>query len=674
MNSESLSGASADAPRVSVVIANYNGAAYLAAAIASVRRQTLRDIEIIVSDDASRDDSVEIVRAAMMQDPRIRLVCAERNGGPGAARNRAFALARGAWIAVLDNDDVMREDRLSLLVDAADADGADIAADDLIVFDDESSRPTHNFLTGQWARAASWINAAAYVSLNRFYGPGPALGYLKPLFRVGSLAPDALRYDEALRIGEDYDLVLRLLLAGARFRVYPFGLYGYRRHAASVSHRLDESALAAIAAADRELCAAIPPGDRRLAQAWAARGRSIDVAIAYERLLVAIKARDGTQALCLALANPRAAALLQLPIVARLQRAAAPLRRRAAGPKDRATSAARLDGPFPATPLTKEAGPIEVAVCICTLRRPSSLLAAMESVVRQELPSGVHLRMIVVDNDRTPTAQPVVDSVRARAGFPVEYRHCPGENISIARNAALDAATEPWLTFVDDDERASPRWIAELLAARTGAQAVFGPCEAIYRVDAPAWMQRGDFHSNRIAAPQATIDTGYTSNVLVDMTFVRQHGLKFDVSLGRSGGEDTIFFHAMRRLGAVLAYAPQAFVYEEVTAARTTGGWIARRKYRAGQTYALMLRRFSPRRYALSKWTSPLKIGACAIASAACALDQTRFRWWMMRGVFHVGVLSFALGVRIHQEYGPREAPRTERGPPAVTSGGGTFG
>ena len=674
MNCESVSRGSAGAPRVSVVIANYNGAAYLAEAIASVQRQALRDIEIIVSDDASRDDSVKIVHAAMTRDSRIRLICAERNGGPGAARNQALALARGSWIAVMDSDDVMREDRLSRLIDAADADGADIVADDLVVFDERGSRPIRNFLNGRWARGASWIDIADYVALNRFYGPGPTLGYLKPLFRIAAFAPGALRYDGTLRVGEDYDLVLRLLLAGARFRVYPFGLYGYRRHDASVSHRLDESALAAIEVADGKLRAVIPPGDRRLARAWAVRSRSIEVAIAYERLLVAIKAHDATQTLRLALANPRAAALLRMPLVARLQRVVTLLLPRAAGSKGQAMSADLRDRPFPVPPLTEEARPIEVAVCICTLRRPSSLLVAMESVVQQELPSGVQFKMIVVDNDRTPTAQFVVDAVRARADFPVEYRHCPGENISIARNAALDAATESWLAFLDDDERASPRWIADLVAARAHAQAVFGPCEAVYREDAPAWMRRGDFHSNRIAAPHAAIETGYTSNVLIDMSFVRRHGLRFDVSLGRSGGEDTIFFHAMRRLGAVLAYAPGAAVYEEVATARTNAGWITRRKYRAGQTYALMLRRFSPRRYALSKWTSPLKIAACAIASAACAFDQTKARWWMMRGVFHVGVLSFALGARIHQEYEPLGHHPAEGRPPAVTSGGGTFG
>jgi succinoglycan biosynthesis protein ExoM len=666
---------SAHQPLVSVVMANHNGARYLAEAVASVQRQSLRDLELIVSDDASSDDSVTIVRSLMVQDHRIRLIRGKRNVGPAAARNSAIAIAKGAWIAIMDSDDVMHESRLARLVDAAVADRADIAADDLIEFDKHPSQSGRSFLTGRWARAASWIDIAEYIARNCFYGPGPTLGYLKPLFRTSSFAHEALRYDESLRVGEDCDLVLRLLHAGGNFRVYPFALYYYRKHSASISHRLNENVLAAIQVADRRLCAQIGGGDRRLTMALARRTRSIDTALAYERLLNALKTRDWRRTLEVALANPRAAALLRLPVAARLDRLTSSLVRRVRarpGQATRANSGARHSrGPLMSAVIdsrrapTRAAGgpdhqPSEpaaanVAVCICTFRRPSSLRAAMESVARQTLPEGVLLTLIIIDNDQEATARPLVDGFRAKARFPVEYRHCPGENISIARNAALDAVEAPWLAFVDDDEHASHSWLAELLAARTGAQAVFGPCEALYRRGTPIWMRRGDFHSNRISRSKDVIDTGYTSNVLVDMTFVRRHGLRFDVALGRSGGEDTIFFHAMHHLGAVLKYAPRAIVYEEVAASRTNARWIVRRRYRAGQTYAMMLRRFSPRRYSLSKWTSPLKIATCVVASAFSALNSARASRWIMRGIFHIGVLSFAVGLRVHQEYGDRE-------------------
>ncbi|NEX95142.1 glycosyltransferase, partial [Caulobacter sp. 17J65-9] len=77
-------------PVVSVLMANRDGAAYVEAAIRSLLDQTLDDLEIIVADDASRDDSVARVRRMAERDPRVRVLTAETAGGPAAARNRAL--------------------------------------------------------------------------------------------------------------------------------------------------------------------------------------------------------------------------------------------------------------------------------------------------------------------------------------------------------------------------------------------------------------------------------------------------------------------------------------------------------------------------------------------------------------------------------------------------------
>lgn len=642
-----------DGPRVSVIMANRDGGRYLAAAIASVRRQSLRDLELIVSDDGSRDDSVAIVGAAMAEDPRVSLVRSDASGGPAAARNRALARASSEWIAVMDSDDLMEPDRLERLVAAARTDGADIVADDLVVFEDDGLRPSRRLLSGSWTAGPCWIDAADYVACNRFYGRGPNFGFLKPLIRAAAFARDLLRYDERLRIGEDYDLVLRLLLAGGQMRVYPLPLYRYRKHAHSTSHRLDEGALRAILAADRRLCESIPPGDRRLGAAWKSRRRSIERALRFEALMIALKRRSWPGAAAIALRDPRAAALLRLPLAVRFKRAVRRLRFAGLAEVESACGAPSPGASAGGVASPGDAASLAVTVCICTFRRPAGLSEAMASVVGQRLPQGVQLSLVVVDNDREPSAQLLVERFAADADLPVAYRHCPSENISIARNGALDATTTRWLAFLDDDERAGPDWLAELLSLSAGAQAVFGPCEAVYAAQAPSWMRRGDYHSNRIVRRHGRIETGHTCNALIDAVFVRRHGLRFDVGLGRSGGEDTIFFHSMRGCGATLAFAAKAVAFEDVVGGRATVGWIARRRYRAGQTYALMLRRFSPRRYALWAWTSPLKIAFCSLVSASICFDSARAIRWAMRGVFHLGGFSYALGFGIHQEYAP---------------------
>jgi succinoglycan biosynthesis protein ExoM len=292
---------------------------------------------------------------------------------------------------------------------------------------------------------------------------------------------------------------------------------------------------------------------------------------------------------------------------------------------------------------------IELTVCICTFRRPS-VLYTIDSVARQSALMNRHFRILIIDNDSEPTAFKIATEFRSRTNIPVDYKHVPGQNISAARNAGLDTATTPWLAFVDDDEFVSANWLTEFVASRNLANAVFGPCEAIYDDRTPAWIKQGDYHSNRITeTPHIT--TGYTSNVLIDMNFVRRHGLRFDPELGRTGGEDAMFFHAMYRKGGVLRYTPSAVVYERVISSRINLTWIVRRRYRAGQVRALVSHQFDRSEYAWLSWTAPLKVAICAIMSVVTVPNRPRAMWWLMRGVFHWGTISFALGASVHEEY-----------------------
>jgi succinoglycan biosynthesis protein ExoO len=300
---------------VSALIANYNGAVFLADAIKSVQTQSLRDIEIIISDDASSDDSVRIAAELMKQDARIRLIQSEQNQGPGAARNRALAQARGEWIAVIDSDDLIHPDRLAKLLDLALRDQADIVADDVLEFDTEHVRPPRALLSGRWARAPFWVEIADYVRLNHFYGAGPALGYLKPIARAAVLRKCNIRYDENLQIGEDYHFVLRMLRVGLRMRVYPLLLYFYRRHHNSTSHRLNEKALLALKEAEMKLRA-----NEELSAVLKRRMASIDTALQFQRLLASIKSRNWLEMTGIAFVRPQALALLRLPLAARSRR------------------------------------------------------------------------------------------------------------------------------------------------------------------------------------------------------------------------------------------------------------------------------------------------------------------------------------------------------------------
>lgn len=92
-----------DAVSVTVIIPTYNAAGVLGRAIKSVLDQTYDDLELIVVDDRSTDNTAEVVES--FNDPRVRYVGREKNGGEAAARNTGIRLAKGKYVAFLDSDD-----------------------------------------------------------------------------------------------------------------------------------------------------------------------------------------------------------------------------------------------------------------------------------------------------------------------------------------------------------------------------------------------------------------------------------------------------------------------------------------------------------------------------------------------------------------------------------------
>ena len=93
------------APLVTIVTPAYNSAAFIGETIAAALAQTCADFELIVVDDGSTDGTIEAVHAAANGDARV-IVLRASHGGPASARNTAFDVARGQFIALLDSDDV----------------------------------------------------------------------------------------------------------------------------------------------------------------------------------------------------------------------------------------------------------------------------------------------------------------------------------------------------------------------------------------------------------------------------------------------------------------------------------------------------------------------------------------------------------------------------------------
>lgn len=102
-----------DGPKVSVVMTSFNSAAYLPTAVRSILEQSWRNLELIIVDDASTDETPAVLRALEQQDPRLRVILKSTNDGTYVSKNMGLLQATGEFIALQDSDDWSHPDRLA---------------------------------------------------------------------------------------------------------------------------------------------------------------------------------------------------------------------------------------------------------------------------------------------------------------------------------------------------------------------------------------------------------------------------------------------------------------------------------------------------------------------------------------------------------------------------------
>jgi len=211
-------------PRVSVLIAVYNGMPYVAEAIESVLDQSFTDFELLVVDDASTDDTAATLERFQRLDPRVRVLRMPTNVGPVLAANRGLAEVRAPLIARLDADDVCRVGRLSRQVEAFTKQPDLVLLGSAFDYIDAAGRP---FGEGNPPLDDAALQTALMESGNPFCHPSVMM------------RTDALRalggYRQVLNpYGLDYDLCLRLAEMG-RIGNLPQRLIGYRIHAGQIT-------------------------------------------------------------------------------------------------------------------------------------------------------------------------------------------------------------------------------------------------------------------------------------------------------------------------------------------------------------------------------------------------------------------------------------------------------
>jgi len=206
-------------PIVSVIVPAHNAGRYLSAALDSLRAQTVRDLEIIVIDDGSSDDTGDVARRHASEDSRVCVITNENpSGRPAAARNAGLCAARGKYIALLDADDTSIPTRLEKGIRAMELTGSRFAFADVQRFFEDSGTLAPG---GTLALAGFLQMAAPYLehvsddvylcsqSFNAFLLTYVAIVTSTVMFDRELLTLEQTWFDESLVYFEDLDLWLR---------------------------------------------------------------------------------------------------------------------------------------------------------------------------------------------------------------------------------------------------------------------------------------------------------------------------------------------------------------------------------------------------------------------------------------------------------------------------------
>ncbi|MBW1636013.1 MAG: glycosyltransferase [Deltaproteobacteria bacterium] len=284
-----------DRPLVSVIIPAYNHEKFIGAAIDSVLQQTMDDLELIVIDDGSTDQTGTIIR--QYSDSRIACYHQENRDAYNTI-NRGLGLAKGDYIAILNSDDLFTSNRLECLLDYRQKSGAECIITDVIPISDEGEEYIDpEFGWNQWHRK----NRNFYLQCKDIY-----IAFLKGNFMVTTsnlfMTAEAVKKTGdfcSLRYLHDYDYIFRLMLAcpGKVHYLFDEKLIYYRIHPGNT---LGEAAIIG-REQDRELIRkymleGVNPNERQLVGAGSERLVELERELNEVKDTMALKSPPGVKA------------------------------------------------------------------------------------------------------------------------------------------------------------------------------------------------------------------------------------------------------------------------------------------------------------------------------------------------------------------------------------------
>lgn len=218
-------------PVVSVVVPAYNTGETLPQCLDSIVCQTYRNLEIIIVNDGSTDNSLEIALSYKNTDARI-LVLDKQNGGLSSARNQGIRAASGRYVLHVDSDDWIERDMCEVLVQAAEAQDADIVCSDMF-FETEKEHVV---------RREPYADLESGPSFLQKYVLRKGLNSVcNKLIRLSLYKANGIMHYEDISLGEDASALLRLVIVSQKICHVPSPLYHYNLKSAGMTRGIKKN-------------------------------------------------------------------------------------------------------------------------------------------------------------------------------------------------------------------------------------------------------------------------------------------------------------------------------------------------------------------------------------------------------------------------------------------------
>lgn len=285
-----------------------------------------------------------------------------------------------------------------------------------------------------------------------------------------------------------------------------------------------------------------------------------------------------------------------------------------------------------------------VCICICTYKRPQYLKRLITELIGQETDGLFTYSIVIVDNDRLRSAEPLVRELASSCEIPIRYFLEANQNIAMARNKAVSNARGDFIACIDDDEFPQERWLLNLLHAyrKYGVDGVLGPVKPYFDEGTPGWVIKGRFYDRPSHNTGFVIHwkKGRTGNLLIRRAMLA--GIDEPFRAEFQSGEDQDFFRRMIERGNVFIWCEEAVVYEVVPPVRWKRSFMLKKALHRGAATPL-----HPTFGFRDIWKSIIAVPVYTLALPfALILGHHRFMALLVKLCDHLGKLLACVGIR----------------------------